>query len=506
MAIDNGNEKFLKLTELMSRKLAQRCSKEFVNAELQEIFNDRSVFISEIESLQNQINDYEQKIENLQQLKDYKSKYKEKEKKVSELEDIIDSMTSEDVEEPLQKVLDQNKELKSKIKLLNEENKELKKKITSNTRIRKNNEEKISALEKKIAELNNKVYHELHESQNLKKTLQEEREKIKTLNAEKKELKFAIRRLENRLLMNGRLMGLSIPVRSIEELPKEGESATQFQAELQRMRLELNKKTERIKTLEFEIKDLREKLDKSDSRDLQMENEHLKEKLEKKNSAILDFKTLRKKLVIQIKNLQNRITDLQDEVKIRTDELEEANKVIEELEIAVKTGVKDSAARDMISKLQEENHELRSEIRAMDTTIRAQNKTNFGYRNQVKSLKNQLAKLYNQSKWQLSQLHRYHDILRKSGIDPSDYGLDTSKITADFKKVVRTEGSSNISNELSQKDKKIRQLEKYLSELEKDMDEIKFRVKSRDVKINELEDIIKDIKIKVAKKGIKIKI
>jgi chromosome segregation ATPase len=511
MAIEDGNKRFLNLFKRMSIKLAQSSTPEFIKSGLPDLLNSESEYLTKINSLKEKIQSYEKQLHDIPQVEKINHICREQENKIKNLENLIESIKDKKINLESKELLITIEDLKSKIKSLKDKNKELQDSIDGTKKVNQKYKATITTLENKISEINNKAYGEIIESKKLRTTLHNERNKIKQLEADKKELEFAIRRLENRLLMNGRLIGLSIPVRSIGDLSgdkkTESSDSIQFQAEIRRMSMELNKKTERIKTLEFEIKDLQEKLDQSDTRDIQLENEKLKQELEKKNSTILDFKTLRKKMTVQIRNLQNRITDLQNELKVRTDEVESNRKVINELETAVKTGIKDADARDIITKLQSDSKELRSEIKAMDSAIRAQDKTNFGMREQVKDLKNQLAKLYNQSKWQLSQLHRYHEILERAGIDPSSYGLDKSKITADFKRIVQSDDrGSGIGAEISKKDKKIQQLENYVGVLEKDMEEIKFRLMSRDVKINELEDIINDIKIQVAKKGLKIQV
>ena len=49
-------------------------------------------------------------------------------------------------------------------------------------------------------------------------------------------------------------------------------------------------------------------------------------------------------------------------------------------------------------------------------------------------------------------------------------------------------------------------MEKYISQLEEELNDLKFKLMSRDVKIEELENIINNIKLQIANKGIKLKI
>ena len=502
----NGNKRFIELAKLMSIKLANSCSTRFIKSNYEDIINEQSSFHSEIELLKEKINDYEKQLASISKLKKFKDICEEQEKSIENLEKVIQSIKDENINTDLKDALIKNEEFKSQIESIIKNKNKLSSDLEKIQHTNDKNKNEISKLNNKISELKNKTYGEIIETQKLRKLLYDKKIQIKQLEEEKKELKFATRRLENRLLMSGKLIGLSIPIRSMDDMETENGNSIQFQVEIRKMNLELGKRIERIKTLEFEIKELNNKLAQSDSADLQFLNENIKEDLEKKNAIILDFKTLRKKLIVQTKNLQNRITDLQNKLSIRTNEVEENQKVINELETAIKTGIKDSTARDIIAKLQDDNHKFRADIKAMDTAIRGQDKTNFGRQQQIKTLKNQLNKLFSQSKWQLSQLHQYHSILEEAGIDPSTYGLDTNKITADFKLATQSDdGTSSIGADISKKDKQIRQLEKYASELENEVNEIKFRLMSRDVKINELEEIINDVKDQISHKGIKIK-
>jgi len=500
-----NNEKFLNMAKLMAIKLADSCSPRFIKSNFKQIINEHSSQVSEIKELKDKIRIYEEKLKTISENEALKNAIKEQEEKIKNLESLLEKIENKEIILENKEILIENENLRKQNDELKEKNQKYQNEVAKYKQLNKSSNQIIDSLQATVAELNNSVYREIVESQKLRKLLYNERNKIKKLEMDKKELLFSIHRLENRLLMGGNLFGLSIQTRPIEGISKDDSiDSIQVQAEIKRINMELNKKVERIKTLEFEIKELKDQIAHSDKSDLQIENQKLHDELESKNSLILDLKTLRKKLVIQINNLQNRITDLQNQLRIRTDELEENKKVINELEITVKTGVKDAAARELIAKLQNANNELRSEIRAMDSAIRAQDKTNYSLQQQVRSLKNQYNTLYSQSKWQLSQLHRYNDILERAGIDPSSYGLDTEKISADFKKAIHT--NEGVGNEITQIDKKTKQLEKYVQELENEINEINFRLMSRDVKINELEEIINTIKAQVADKGIKIKI
>ncbi|MHA1695888.1 MAG: hypothetical protein ACTSXT_11125 [Candidatus Helarchaeota archaeon] len=502
MIFNDDNKRIIELAKVMSLKLAESCSPRFIKTNFKKIISDQTTYVYEIEELKNKLWDYEKQIQFIPEIEELKSKVQDQANKIKNLENLISSLNEGKITADLQNLLIENEELKSQFNEIQNENKTLMDKIKNLEQSNYNYRNLIDSLETRISEINNKMYEEMIENQKLRKLLYNERNKVKQLEEEKKELISVKRRLENRLLMGGNLFGLSITTQPLSEISKE-ENSIQFQAEIKRINLELNKKVERIKTLEFEINELKEKIAHSNTADLTYENEKLKEEIEKKNAIILDFNTFRKKLAVQTKNLQNRITDLQNQLRIKTTELEENKKIINELETAVKTGIKDSTARELIAKLQNENHNLRSEIKSMDSAIRAQDKSSMGLRNQVRSLKIQLNKLYNQSKWQLSQLYRLNDILERAGIDPSQYGIDPTKFTADFKKVVQSDDET--ISDFSEKEKKIRQLEKYVSELENEINEINFRIMSRDVKINELEGIINDIKKQVASKGIKIK-
>ncbi len=500
----NANRRFLELAKIMSVKLADSCSPRFIKNNFKQIITEESSYLSEIQELKRILSEYEKEIESYKKLENLKTKLDEKDKKINELENVIQSLKEDKISIDIKELLMENEKLKTKIYELTEENDQLKSQLDQVKHINQNYISLIDSLENRLCEASNKSYAHVVECQKLRKLLLNERNKIKTLEAEKKELISTVRRLENRLLMGGNTFGLVITSTPMEEVSREGDNAVQFKAELKRMNIELSRKNERIKNLELELRDLKEKMAHADTAELQARNEQLTEELEKKNSIILDFKTLRKKMMVQIKNLQNRITDLQNQLLSRTEELEESKKMINELETVVRTGVKDASARELIAKLQHENENLRSELRAMDSALRAQDKSYHSLQQQIKALKSQVNKLYNQSKWQLSQIHRYHDILERAGIDPADYGLDTQKLTTSFKKALQ--GAESTSSEISEKDNKIKQLESYITQLENEINEINFKLMSRDVKINELENIINDIKVQFANKGLKIKI
>ncbi len=500
---DDGTQKLLKLTELMSNYITLLSPPEKMQSDLQQFFSDRAKYDEliakqnvAIQELQNQ----NLRIPKLQQtIKQLKEQIAELQNKINGLESTLDSISES------QSVKDLNIKLQTDLKAGEKKINELMDELNAanlNYQKTATDLESLSALNSSMEPLKNKLAGEGKQTQELRQTLQTERETIKTLQAEKKGLENALHRLERRLMAKGATRGLSIPVHHLEVSEDlTGKADAEIQEQIKTMNLELQKRLDMIRELEMRNKDLKERLAKSSTHDLQMEMQRLKSELEGQKGSMMGFETTRKKLVEQIEAHQQQIADLQNKLMAQAKDIDERNKTIQNLESAVSSGVHDQHAREVIENLQQQNRELRNEVRENEKTIRSLEKNIKFFQTEMKNQKDQAYKLYNQTKDQAVLIQKLETAVKQGGkiIDIDLRALASAKQAT----TVGGEGPS-LDDEIKERDRKISRLESYIASLKQEVEDMQFRMSSRDVKIDELNNILQELKANIADSKAKI--
>lgn len=496
-AIDDGNQKLLKLTEIMSNYITLLTPPEKLQSEIQSFFQERSkheeallkqnLTIQELQNQVLQIPKLEQTIEMLQN-------------KVQGLENTIESVSES------QSVKDLNVQLQSQLtekdSLINNLTQEMNM-LKSNSQIISQKAETIPELTLNISQLQNKLAGMSQNTQELRQTLQKERETIQTLTNEKKGLEYALRRLERRLTAKGSLRGLSIPIHELEISEDIANKAdVDIQQQIKTMNLELQKRLNRIKELEIRNNDLKTQLAQSSDRDLRLQIDRLNSELDARKGTIMGMESSHKKLMEQIESQQQRLADLQNKIMELGKELEEKNKNIKNLEEAVSSGIHDQHAREVIENLQQQNRDLRNEVRESEKVIRSFEKNIKFYQTEMKNQKDQAYKLYNQNKDQAVLIQKLETALRKGG---STVGIDIQALeTAKQASFLLSQDGPSLDDEIRERDRKITRLESYANSLKQEIEDIQFRISSRDVKIDELNNILKELKNDLASSKSKI--
>ncbi|HUY01304.1 MAG TPA: hypothetical protein VMV49_17215 [Candidatus Deferrimicrobium sp.] len=501
---DDGSKKISKLTEIMSNYITLLSPPEQLQKQLQEFFMQRTNYEDQITSQNHSIEALQKEIKQRPKLEltiqELKNQILELQHKSQGLEDTLNSLSES------QSVKTLNVTLQSAIKAKDAKISELSTELQS---LKLNNEQiakDLSAIPEfklEIARLNNKLVGENKTNQELRQTLQKEREGIKTLLSEKNGLEYALRRLERRLTAKGALRGLSIPVHHLEiSEDLTGKADADIQEQIQTMKLELQKRLDMIKELEIRNNGLKQQLAQSSTRDLQIEVGRLKSELEGRKGSIMGLESTRKKLMEQTEAFQQRIADLQNKIMSQGKEIEEKNNTIQNLETAVSSGVHDAHARDVIQNLQEQNREYRNEVRESEKIIRSLEKNIKFLQTEIKNQKDQSYKLYNQTKDQLVLIHKLETALEQGGTSV-DIDLKSLKAATRSSSLLDQEGPS-LDDEIKERDRKINRLESYINSLKQETEDLNFRINSRDVKIDELTRIINEIKTDLANTKTKI--
>ncbi|TFG05786.1 MAG: hypothetical protein EU536_01010 [Promethearchaeota archaeon] len=485
----------MKLTERMSNYLTLLSPPEKQKAELEQFFTERAKFDELTTQYNISLQDIQQKDQLIQQLK---SQISDLQIQMRGMEDSLNA-----VSESLS-IKDLNKQLQTELNTQTLKTDNLAKELNAikfayDDLMQKS--EAFSALELELVKTHNKLQGEWQKNQQLRKTLQTERENIKTLESEKKGLEYALRRLERRLLQKGPLRGLSIPVHQLEiSEDLSGKADAEIQEQIQTMNLELQKRLDLIKELEIRNQGLKEKLAKSSTRDLQLEVERLRSELESKNGTIMATESTKKKLMDQINNLQQRLADLQNKVMTQGKEIEEKDKNIKSLETAVSTGVHDAQARNVIQNLQTQNREFRNQVRDGEKIIRSLEKNIKFLQTQLKQQKEHTYKLSNQNHDQLVLIQKLQSALQHGGST-----VDIDLPTIDQRAILSEDGPS-LDDEIKERDRKIQRLESYVESLKQEVEDLQFRQTSRDIKIDELNTILREMKADLTSSKTKIMI
>ncbi|NVM27479.1 MAG: hypothetical protein HWN65_01445 [Candidatus Helarchaeota archaeon] len=500
---DYGSAKILRLTKLMSNYITLLTPPAELQADLQKFFAERSKYDELITSYNLTIQDLQQKTQQIPQLEQtiqqLRTQNMEFQNKIAGLETSLSSVSKS------QSVKDLNVQLQAELQAKTQTNTQIDnelKSLKSSFEALSERTEVLSQNELEMGQLKNKVAGEWRKNQQLRQTLQNEREKIKILIEEKKGLEYALRRLERRLLKKGSsLRGLSIPVHHLEVSEDiVGKADAEIQEQIQNMNLELQKRLDRIKELEIRNNDLKERLAKSSTRDLQIEADRLRRELETKTGSIMGLESTRKKLIEQIEGFQQRVGDLQNKIMLQGKDIEEKNKMIKNLEIAVSSGVHDQQARDVIQNLQKQNREFRNEVRDGEKIIRLlENNIKF-LQTQLKQQKEQSYKLYTQSRDQVILIQKLQSALKRGG---STAGIETIDSIKAVSSLLEEEGPS-LDSEIRERDRKIKRLESYIESMKQEVEDLQFRMTSRDVKIDELNNVLKEIKADLASSKTKI--
>lgn len=502
IATDAENKRLLRLTEIMSNYLTLSASPKKLEATLQQFFTEKAKYEETITNQNLTIQSLQTKVQTMPKL----------EKTIKSLQDHLATLQSQTdgLKDTLnrlpeaQTLKDLNIKLqgesKAKDKKLNELTDELKS-IESNYNNFLKEMESFNELKSELTQLKNQMATEVNQNQELHKTLLNERNTIQTLQLEKKGLENALHRLERRLIAKGYLRGLSIPVQHLEiSEDLKGKADAEIQEQIKNMNFELQKRLDRIKELEMRINELKERLAKSSTHDLQVEIQTLKSDLEARKGTIMGYESNQKKLMEQIDSLQKRTVELQNKLMAQGKEIDEKNTMVKNLETAVSSGVHDQQAREVIQNLQNQNRDLRNEVRENEKIIRSLEKNTKFLQTEMKNQKDQSYKLYTQSKDQLTLIQKLQTALRQGGA--STAGLDLKDLR-NAPSALGDEGTS-LDSEIKERDRKIARLESYSASIKQQIEDLQFQITSRDVKVDELTTIIRELKENIANSKAKI--
>jgi chromosome segregation ATPase len=502
IAIDAENKRLLRLTEIMSNYLTLLTPPKKLESELQQFFTEKAKYEETITNQNLTIQTLQTKLQNIPKfentIKSLQDQLKTLQHQTDGLKDTLnrlpESQSLKDLNVKLQG------ESKAKDKKLTELTEELKSiEVNYNNFLKEM--ESFNDVKTELTQLKNQLASEATQNQELRKTLQNERQTIQTLQSEKKGLENALYRLERRLTAKGALRGLSIPVHHLEiSADLKGKADTEIQEQIQNMNFELQKRLDRIKELEMRTNELKERLAKSSTHDLQMELQTLKSDLDARKGTIMGYESNQKKLMEQLESLQKRIVELQNKIMVQGKEIDEKNNMVKNLETAVSSGVHDQQAREVIQNLQNQNRDLRNEARESEKTIRSLEKNTKFLQTEMKNQKDQSYKLYSQSKDQLTLIQKLQAALRQGG--SSAAGLDLKDLRS-ASSALGDEGAS-LDSEIKERDRKIARLESYTTSVKQEIEDLQFQISSRDVKVDELTTILHELKENIANSKAKI--
>ncbi|MHA1266040.1 MAG: hypothetical protein ACTSRS_12480 [Candidatus Helarchaeota archaeon] len=490
---EDASNPLLKLAQRMANYITFFSPSEKQQVELQKFLTERAKYDELDTKYQLTLQELQHKEQQIQQ---FKTQIETLQLKIRGLEDSLNAISES------KSVSKLNTELQTELKAKNASINELTKELDSIQSVHNALLEKVQTathFENEIVKLKNQLNGEWRKNQELRRILQQERQSIKNLEAEKEGLEYALRRLERRLLQKGTLRGLAIPIQQLD-ISEDiiGKADAEIQEQIRNMKLELQKRLDRIKELEIRNQGLKEKLAKSSTRDLQLEVERLKSELEARNGKIMGLESKHKKLLNQIETFQQRMGDLQNKIMLQGKELEEKDKIIKNLETAVSTGVRDEQARGVIQNLQLQNRDLRNQVRDSEKIIRSLEKNIKFLQTQLKQQKEQSYKLYTQNRDQIILIQKLQTALQQGG---SVASIDIPII--DQKAILSDEGPS-LDDEIKTRDRKIARLESYVESLKQEVEDLQFRMTSRDIKIDELTNILNEMKADLANSKIKI--
>jgi len=497
-AIDSESERLLRLTETMSNYLTLLNPPEKLELELQQFFTERANYEAIITQQTLTIQTLQNEIERIPKLE---MTIKQLDEQFTEAQDLIEGLKDTFNKLPgSQSIKALNIQLQSETKAKDKQIIELTEEVKL-LELNYNNllqeSEDFNKLKSELSQQKNQLAIEWNKNQELRKTLQNERQTIQTLQSEKEGLENALHRLERRLMAKGNLRGLSIPIEHLEITEKFTEKPDEeIQEQINNMNFELQKRLDRIRELEIRNNELKERLAKSSTHDLQIELQNLKSELDSKKGSIMGLESTQKKLMEQIESHQQRIAELQNKMMLQGNEIEEKNSTIKNLETALSSGVNDQQAQEVIQNLQNQNRDFRNQVRESEKIIRSLEKNIKFLQIELKNQKEQSYKLYNQSKDQLSLIQKLQTALKQGGISV-DLDLGSSESVNRAFKLLGDEGVS-LDSEIKERDRKIARLETYMVSTKQEIEDLRFQVTSRDVKIDELCALIHELKEDIA--------
>ena len=291
MTVNNDDiTRIMNLTKLMSLKITQLSPEPKIVSQLENLTH----FNQHFDDIICQYKEEAEKILPLRQ-------------KISILEDELKNYHDSKTSKMIQRLQNEKLELEQSLE------------IASEDLIKAN--ETINQLTIENQKANNKLQGEWKSTQDIRKTLQNERAIQEDLKTRINELKRTLRRLQRRLSRGGRLYGIHIPLEKIEDT--EVASSSDNKEQIQQMKFELQKRMDKITELEMKNRELKNQVIKSPAKDLQLQIQNLTKELDAKEGKIGTFQAERTKLEQQIKGLETRITDLQvgyqDQSKFITD-------------------------------------------------------------------------------------------------------------------------------------------------------------------------------------------
>ncbi|NHI94006.1 MAG: hypothetical protein EAX96_16070 [Candidatus Lokiarchaeota archaeon] len=426
MPKDSQEERILKLISNMELKLAQLSDTNGLKKQVQELIFDKNNYEIRIKQLQDQILELQSRNQKLEN----------------------GNLTI--------------KELESELSLASDELVSL------------NNQ--ISELMIKNQGLENKIRNWVNEKREYQIKLKKTRELIQVEKENNSEIKRTIRRLERRLLRGGKIQAINIATASAEP-----ESVAD-------KKFEIKVYHDKILNLENKIKMLQLQITKSPARDLELKVQELEKLVDEKEGKIFQFNTERQKYEQQLKGLQQRITDLQVSYQEQAAILQKENKRAKDMEVSMRTGIKDVNAREVISKLQEENKKLREDLRQNDKDIKILDKNTYSFKQQLDQAKRQIHALFNKNRELMIQLQ-------------TGEGSKTQKFEKGTDLMADAE---DIEIEMRNKERKLNRLESMVKSLEQEIGDLKYSLSGRDIKIDELNNIVNEMKTVMAKSGIKM--
>jgi len=376
------------------------------------------------------------------------------------------------LENEIQEVLIRNEKLENSSEAIKELENELS--HASDDIVNLNN--LISELKIQNQGFENKIKNWVDEKRQYQTKLKKSRDMIELEKEKNSEIRRTIRRLERRLLRGGRISSIHIAV---------DESVPETDADIQ---FEMNVYKDKISNLESKIKMLQLQITKSPTRELELQIQSLQKNVGEKDGKIFQFDTERQKYETQISALQNRITDLQVNYQEQAGLLKKEVKRLKDMEVTLRTGVKDVNARDVIARIQEENKKLREEVRQYDKDMKIVDKSAYSFKQQLDQSKRQVHALYNKNRELLIQI--------QSG--------SPSKTTHFEKGTDIMADAEDLEIEMRDKDRKMNRLESLTKSLEQELADMKYSISGRDIKIDELRNIANEMKSAMAKAGVKI--
>ena len=425
MAKDSREERILRLIKNMEIKIVQ-LSKDGSKKQLQQLIFDKNAFESKIARLENEIQEVLIRNETLE---NSNTTIKELEKELSHASDDIVNLNN----------------LISELKIQNQG-------------------------------FENKITNWVNEKRQYQITLKQSREMIELEKEKNAEIRRTIRRLERRLLRGGRISSIHI---AVDDSAPETDADAQFEMKVYK---------DKISNLESKIKMLQLQITKSPTRDLELQVQSLQKEVDERDGKIFQFGTERQKYESQISALQNRITDLQVNYQEQAGLLKKEVKRLKDMEVTLRTGVKDVNARDVIARIQEENKKLREEVRQFDKDMKIVDKSAYSFKQQLDQSKRQVHALYNKNRELMIQI--------QSG--------SPTKATHFEKGTDLMADAEDLEMEMRDKDRKMNRLESLTKSLEQEITDLKYSLSGRDIKIDEMRNVTNEMKSAMAKAGLKI--